>query len=297
MNYFLNDNLIFLIYLINIIYTKIIHCKENNNDKKLELLTLSNKKCNSLKNVVVNNPFDCLIGTYQNTTEVNQYIKSIYDNSESKILNNSLSYTEQSNLYNEYLNREECCYLKANKRGSVNFCDIGKLKENNTLFYLDLDTNILYDSKEVNLFKSYIYDYNGNNITIKNDLKDKNIDKFKLNKLLDNNYTKICNPFDVYKHEQENLNNYNEQLIPCGHDIEITQSNDCFELGNKEQYCCHMYGYLSGLRINQCYMFNKTIGRSGIFYSKEGLTYYCLNFNIFTCKFLIILYIILLLTI
>lgn len=104
----------------------------------------------------------------------------------------------------------------------------------------------------------------------------------------DNSYTKICVPFNTSAHEANNLMNYNSPLIPCASDIHILSSDDCFNEGNLENYCCHMYGYISGININQCYYFKRGLGRPGIFNS-NGISIYCLTKIIDISSLLLIL--------
>ena len=281
-------NILFII----VIYVKLI-CSAEVKDKEesFEYVTLSKQKCKSLINTKILSPLDCLIGTYKNSTLVDEYLKNI-----SSIVTSThreLNYLEEVDSYN---NREECCFMKANKLGNLNFCDLGQLKENNTLIFIDDKSGNKFSYEELNNINNTLYQdtskkENKNDI---NELNDNVIDKSNIEQLYNNNYTKICIPFDIDKYEEENLKNYNKPLVPCGQDIEITQSKDCFDLGNTDEYCCHIYGYLAGARVSQCYMFNKTIGRPGIFYSKEGLTYYCSYYKIQLNLAMIFLFIILL---
>lgn len=107
-------------------------------------------------------------------------------------------------------------------------------------------------------------------------------------------YETICIPFNYKQYMDEQLNNYNEPLVPCGENDIIETSNDCFYYGNDEKFCCHVYGNIEGIKVNQCYYFNRAISsRSGIFDSKV-LKFVCkcnllMTIDFFVYMFLFIL--------
>lgn len=87
-------------------------------------------------------------------------------------------------------------------------------------------------------------------------------------------YEKVCVPYNMTDEENRNLIQYNSLLVPCAVDYDIKSSSDCFSFSTNDEYCCHVYGYISGVSISQCYRFNRSLGRPGIFYTKE-LSFFC----------------------
>lgn len=111
---------------------------------------------------------------------------------------------------------------------------------------------------------------------------------------LEYNFTKICVPFNETAYELKRLKEYNEELAPCAVNVDIETSQDCYDEGDENNFCCHVSGYISGVRVNQCYSLNKNVSnRAGTFIS-NGLTFACeanyISWNIYLVMLLIILY-------
>lgn len=89
------------------------------------------------------------------------------------------------------------------------------------------------------------------------------------------NYTTICSPFNQTKYELQRLKDYNEPLIPCATDVDIESSQDCYDKGDDTKFCCHVFGYVEGSSISQCYYFNKSVSNRKGTYIDRGLTFAC----------------------
>lgn len=89
------------------------------------------------------------------------------------------------------------------------------------------------------------------------------------------NYTRICVPFNETEYEIEKYNNFNQKLFPCGDNMEMTSSQECYNLGNETTFCCHVFGYISGARVNQCYYLNKTVNNIAGTFITDSLTFSC----------------------
>lgn len=93
-------------------------------------------------------------------------------------------------------------------------------------------------------------------------------------------YETICIPFDYKEYMDKKLENYNEPLIPCAENKIIDSSNDCFYYGDDSNFCCHVYGNIEGIKVNQCYYMSRSISpKSGIFDSKI-LKFVCKSINL-----------------